>query len=408
MNAARRQTKAKWAWVVAGLAGALAVHGAFALLWWLEPSLFWPPQPPLPTTLASAPSNDGKGYDEPMQIETLVNQLERPEEKTEKEKAKEEKEKKEVENKLPPGQVVDIAKPVVEQRPDDAKFAAEYDSKVDKETRGKTGRDKAGASQAMVPPPGMPEADPSSSPAPPSAPAPRSQRPGQKGPLAMRDLAVQKPEARPGPAPTPDGELERAGAAAIRRPSEPIRQGGQDGDDAPKARTGKEALALSPGVPGSMQPNLKPTRELLDKAIGRGAGSMDYLKDVDDGDSTALNAKKWKHAPFFNRVKRQVAQEWHPDAVYVRHDPHGNVYGIKDRVTVLQVHLQPDGKLAAWNLLSSCGVEFLDDEAVDAFRRASPFPNPPKDLVEADGQIHFRFAFVFELSGRNSMKVYKY
>ena len=403
--AARRNTS--WGW---GIGAALSAHGLLAVLWWLEPSLFWPPQEPLPPSVASVVNGDGKSVDDqPMQIETLVNQLERPEEKTQKEKEKEEKDKKEEESKKSPGQVVDIAKPVLEQRPDDAKFAAEYDSKVDKETRGKSGRDKAGAAQAMVPPPGLPEADPSSQPAPPSAPAPRTQRPGAKGPLSMRDLSVRQPEApRAGPMATADGELERAGAAAMRRPSAPVRQGGEDGDDAPKARTGKEALALSPGMPGSMQPNLKPTRELLDKAIGRGAGSMDYLKDVDDGDSTALNAKKWKHAPFFNRVKRQVAQEWHPDAVYVRHDPHGNVYGIKDRVTVLQVHLQPDGKLAAWNLLSSCGVEFLDDEAVDAFRRASPFPNPPKDLVEADGQIHFRFAFIFELSGRNSLKVYKY
>jgi len=75
---------------------------------------------------------------------------------------------------------------------------------------------------------------------------------------------------------------------------------------------------------------------------------------------------------------------------------------------VLRIHLSPDGKLAAWTVLQSSGVDFLDDEAIDAFKKAAPFPNPPKDLVEGDGQIHFNFAFVFELSGHGSLKVYKY
>ena len=68
---------------------------------------------------------------------------------------------------------------------------------------------------------------------------------------------------------------------------------------------------------------------------------MDYLHDLDDGESTALNAKKWMHAPFFNRLKEAVAEEWHPDLVYLRHDPSGNVYGAKDRVSVLRVTLKP-------------------------------------------------------------------
>ena len=59
-------------------------------------------------------------------------------------------------------------------------------------------------------------------------------------------------------------------------------------------------------------------------------------------------------------------------------------------------------------MLQSSGVDFLDDEAIDAFKKAAPFPNPPKDLVESDGQIHFNFAFIFELSGHGSLKVYKY
>src|SRR2546426_9258391 len=41
----------------------------------------------------------------------------------------------------------------------------------------------------------------------------------------------------------------------------------------------------------------------------------------------------------------------HPDTVYVRHDPSGNIYGVKDRVTVLRVNLKPDGRIATVDVL---------------------------------------------------------
>ena len=222
----------------------------------------------------------------------------------------------------------------------------------------------------------------------------------------MRDLPKPQPRGARNELPVDrDGEKPRAGNnGAPEKLSPRQREVGENGDGAPRT-PGSEGPN---GTPGQKRPEVMPTQEMLQRAIGKGGGSMDYLKDVDDGDATALNSKKWKHAPFFNRVKRQVADEWHPELVYVRHDPNGNVYGVKDRVTVLRIHLQPDGKLAAWTVLQSSGVDFLDDEAIDAFKKAAPFPNPPKDLVEGDGQIHFNFAFVFELSGHGSLKVYKY
>jgi TonB family protein len=348
--------------------------------------------------------------DRPMEIETIVNQLERPDEKTAAEKAQEEAQKKEEEDKNPHGQVVDIARPAIEERPDKANYVSEYDSKVDRETKGPNGRDKAGALKAFEPPPGSPDVREPSPAIPGSEAQAPSAKPGRPGPLAMRELERRRAREAEGPAPTEGGDAERAGSqrhnANEPKPVEQPGEAGEGGQPSKSAQPGR--AAQQPGLPGDRKPNLLATPDMLNRAIGRGAGSMDYLKDVDDGELTALNSKKWKHAPFFNRVKHQVANEWHPEVVYVRHDPSGNVYGIKDRVTVLRVHLNPDGKLAAWTVLQSSGVEFLDSEAIDAFRRAQPFPNPPKDLVDGDGQIHFNFAFIFELSGHGSLKVYKY
>ncbi len=366
--------------------------------------LFWVAQLPLGALTSAAPASAAMAAanaadERPMEITNLIGEIDRPDPPTREEQKREEAKKKQENDVKPPGQVVDIAKPAIEQSPDDARFSAEYDSKVDREKRGPTGRDKAGAKTPPV------------AAAAPSQPAPAVQggAGGRQGTEGEPNPVVARVQPSPGRDGLPEDEdghmLKRMGSgrseprtSAAPSPAS-TGQGGDGGD-------GREAARPSPG--SAPAPNLAPSREMLDRAIGAGKGSMDYLKDLEDGDSTALNAKKWKFASFFNRIKRAVAQEWHPDVVYVRHDPSGNVYGVKDRVSVLRVHLTPDGKLAGTNVLNSSGVDFLDDEAADAFRKAGPFANPPKELVEADGQIHFTFAFIFELSGRTSLKVYKY
>ncbi|MEO6952792.1 MAG: energy transducer TonB [Polyangia bacterium] len=362
------------------------------------------PTPPRLVASAAAPSS-AAAEDRPMEVSS-IDDLDAPDGPTAEEKAREEKVKKEEEKKDQNGQVVDIAQPAVEQRPDDAKYLAEYDSRVDHEKKGPTGRDKAGAKAT----PAIPavQAQPQGS----AQAGGKGGKQGDSGTIASE--VTPKPTADDGHDGLPtadDGEmLSRTGrghsmaphadAQSLMSPRPQAR--GHNGEAGDGKAQGGEA-----GAPKAV-PNLMPTPAMLDRAIGQGSGSMDYLKNMDDGDSTALNAKKFKFASFFNRVKRQVQQEWNPATVYVRHDPTGNVYGVKDRVTVLRVNLSPAGDLIGSNVVSSSGVDFLDDEAVSAFKRSQPYGNPPKELVEADGQIHFTFAFIFELSGKTSFRVQKY
>lgn len=382
------------------IAAAFALHGVFALV--LRFADFGELNPAMLAKLAAA-NGAAADNDAPMEITSIEDTLSRPDAPTPEEKRREEARKKEEQTRQK-GQYVDLAKPAIEERPDEAKFLSEYDSKVDHEKKGPTGRGQAGAKtpQAAASAPAGAQA------AEQAARGGKAGSPGESRPV----MAMMHPRStgHDGYEAADDGELHRKTGVgegpervAVPKPvgalKAPSGEGGTNGDD----------CEASPGAKsGGAKPNLAASPELLQRAIGAGPGSMDYLKNIDDGDMTALNAKKDMHAPFFNRVKRAVAQEWHPDTVYLQHDPSGNVYGVKDRVTVLRVHLQPDGKLASSEVLQSSGVDFLDDEAISAFKKAAPFINPPKTLVEADGQIHFTFGFVFTLSGRTSFKVYKY
>jgi TonB family protein len=169
-----------------------------------------------------------------------------------------------------------------------------------------------------------------------------------------------------------------------------------------------------PGEPNEAEgdplqrPDLRPSQDQIARAVG--SGSNDYLKDVDEGEDTLLNTKRWKYASFFNRVKRAVAQEWHPDVAYRLRDPSGQIYGQKNRLTVLKVSLKPDGSIREPIVIEKpCGVDFLDDEAVNAFKQAQPFPNPPQGLVDKDSNlITFRFGFFFEISSSPTFRVFRF
>lgn len=124
----------------------------------------------------------------------------------------------------------------------------------------------------------------------------------------------------------------------------------------------------------------------------------DHLPEVEPGKSTLLNANKYKYADFFYRVKDAVRRHWHPNRVYRRRDPTGKVYGVKDRHTVLAVTLDDAGRLKKLVTKKHSGLDFMDDEARSAFKRASPFPNPPKGLVNDRGEVNFEFGFYFEIS----------
>jgi TonB family protein len=200
------------------------------------------------------------------------------------------------------------------------------------------------------------------------------------------------------------------GDGAPARPQARLRRGGA-GRAVPDGTfnqlgEGERPRPSGEGAAAGGAPLLTPTREQLARVIG--GGTQDALKDVDEGEETALNSKKWRFASFFNRVKKQVSEHWHPEEAYRRRDPTGAVYGRQNRYTELRIQLRPDGRLANVGVDLPSGLEFLDDEAIEAFKEAQPFPNPPRQLLESNGVINFRFGFLYDLNGPPQMRWFKY
>lgn len=313
-------------------------------------------------------------------------------------------------NPMERGQVIEVTAPALEAIPDKARFLSEFDSHAEKETVAR------GSTEEMVAKPSPKElavAEAAKEPLEAAEPSGEEvleklldskeaegegsgESQAESALLAMRELQFRSRMT--------EGDLSgvdalAANGLAAKRGDGAKTVSGQEAQDAQEAAQGG-------GVGQTGVPNLRPSQDMLTRVVG--GGSVDRLDGVESGDFTALNTKKWKFASFFNRMKRQVAQNWHPGEVYSRRDPTGKVYGTKDRVTVLEVSLQPGGKLSKVVVIEESGVDFLDSEAVAAFERAQPFPNPPSGLIASSGLITFSFGFHFQVGApRSGWKIFR-
>jgi TonB family protein len=263
---------------------------------------------------------------------------------------------------VPEGQVVDTREAGEDRRPGDSRFLSRRDQEVEQQR------------QARIRSPGPRHPAPST-PQPPAptvrgAPNDTQEQPGGEGRPMVAGLAV-------GEQGLPTGDRDEHGAR---------------------------------GGPASSPPDriaLRPSFSTLSDAVG-GPG-LDDLEDIEDGEDNLLSTIQWRHAPFFERVKHQVEQYWRPDIAFRRHDPSGHVYGYRDRETVVRVVLTADGSLERAYVIRASGAPFLDDEAVRALEQASPFPNPPRGLVDSrTDRIVFTFGFTVILGEQPIFRLRRY
>ncbi len=263
----------------------------------------------------------------------------------------------EPEEEIPDGQVVRAA-PSDEKRPPKKRprFLSEEDSRVEEET----------VSRIRIP--GVSSA----------APSPEMSGKGKDAETKPGGMRIENTMV--GPPPPPEMEQSKAGDTPAPEMSVPL---------AP------EDIDLTPS-----------TEAMMSALAGTG---LDHLDGVIEGDQTQVNTMGWKFASFFNRVKRQVERHWHPDREYRERDPYGNIYGVKDRSTVLLVVLRGDGTLKHLYVMEPSGAPFLDDEAVEAVRKGAPFHNVPSGLRDRrDGLVKFTFHFLVQVGNRPVFRMRRY
>jgi len=156
----------------------------------------------------------------------------------------------------------------------------------------------------------------------------------------------------------------------------------------PALRDLRPKFALTPG------PKAPPADE-----NGNPSQNDDHIKDVNKGLQTLLSTREFVYYAYYARIKEALRQHWEPtvrEKVKIIYRQGRTIASANDRVTQVMVVLNNKGELIRVEVLGKSGVEDLDSAAVEAFKSAAPFPNPPKGMVETDGTVKIRWDFVLE------------
>ncbi|WP_163997314.1 energy transducer TonB [Pyxidicoccus caerfyrddinensis] len=398
----RRRQGSPWR-VVAAVVLALLLHGAYLgavlLTGSLAPSK--DKRPAKPTSVAVRPLTaeqwaKNRGPVDP-RSKSQVSERPRVKEKKEEEKKPEDK---------PKGQVVDVA-PGNDQVDPNAKYLAESDNRVNKETRA---REQTPFYRNAMPQRTAPQAQE-------GADARQEQAPRIAGNNGLGNDEKPASEARQkSTLELPDAR--RKNEVAVK--TDPNTRGPgvvvNNQNESDEMVGNSKRLKIQPGVGGEEEGSagragapgmaaLQPSRAVMDKVLG--AAPNDHLDEADEGDATLLNTREWKYASFFNRVKQSVGMHWNPNEQMRRRDPTGATFAGKDRYTLLTITLDEKGQLKDVQVEKSSGLDFLDLEAVSSFKRAQPFPNPPPGLLSQDAEVKFQFGFFMEMGGGPRMRLFR-
>lgn len=142
-------------------------------------------------------------------------------------------------------------------------------------------------------------------------------------------------------------------------------------------------------------------REVLqnESEAGQASSSNDHLKDVNEGIETILNSKEFVYYTYYQRIRSQIRQHWEPsirEKVRRIFAQGRSIASTRDHVTRVVIILNKQGELVRVQVIGASGVQDLDEAAVEAFRAAQPFPNPPKGIIDSDGTIKINWDFVLE------------
>jgi hypothetical protein len=116
----------------------------------------------------------------------------------------------------------------------------------------------------------------------------------------------------------------------------------------------------------------------------------DYLKDIKEGHETNLNTAEFKFFGYFQRIKKQVEIYWTRELLLLVKRQRVSSRELK---TYLVVILDHAGRVASIDIYGPSGILELDKVAIEAFKLAGSFPNPPRELIK-NGQVKLQWGFI--------------
>ncbi|MEK7399324.1 MAG: energy transducer TonB [Candidatus Poribacteria bacterium] len=128
-----------------------------------------------------------------------------------------------------------------------------------------------------------------------------------------------------------------------------------------------------------------------------GSLPQDYVKGIRESDRTALNTKEYIFFSYFQRIRQRLDRAWIPilrSKLLSLYRNGRQLASDMDHSTKILVTLDKNGDVVRVRVLNESGTRDLDEAAINAFRLAGPFPNPPSGIIDQNGEIQIPWEFI--------------
>lgn len=126
---------------------------------------------------------------------------------------------------------------------------------------------------------------------------------------------------------------------------------------------------------------------------------QDYIKGIKESERTVLNTKEYVFYGYYQRIRERLDRAWVPilrEKLVRFYHAGRQLASDMDHSTRVLVVLNNRGEIVRVQVLSESGTQDLDEAAISAFNRAGPFPNPPKGIVDTNGEIQIPWEFILK------------
>ncbi len=152
----------------------------------------------------------------------------------------------------------------------------------------------------------------------------------------------------------------------------------------PRAQPGSEAELL---------------RERAQEAQMPGGPASEYIQGLKESEVTALNTREYVFYGYFQRIRENLDLAWNRslrEQLTRLYRKGRKLASETDHLTRTLVTLNGAGEVVRVQVIEESGSRDLDQAAVEAFRKAGPFPNPPQGILDARGEIQIRWDFILK------------
>ena len=131
---------------------------------------------------------------------------------------------------------------------------------------------------------------------------------------------------------------------------------------------------------------------------------IDYIDNLKEDEETRLSTKEFHNFEYYSQLRSMIDPLWRPivkERVGIM-ETQGRIIRGKNQITKILLTMGRSGKLLKIEVIGSTEYYELDQAAVDSIRRISTFPEPPKSMIDSDGNVKVRWDFVLEVNNEES------